>query len=36
MCKYSNGIICNHPCKIGEFCNNPDDCEYLSEGDTYG
>ena len=36
MCKYSDGIICNHPCKIGEFCTNPGDCEYLSEGDTYG
>ena len=35
MCKYSDGIICNHHC-IGEFCNNHGDCEYLSEGDTYG
>lgn len=31
MCKYSDGIVCNHPCKIGEFCTDISDCEFLEE-----
>lgn len=30
MCKFANGMCCEHPCKNSEIC-IPSDCEYLEE-----
>ena len=34
VCKYANGNNCENDCRISSICNNPDDCEYLTEGDN--
>ena len=31
MCFYFDGISCNHPCKVGEFCTDQSDCEFLTD-----
>lgn len=34
VCKYTNGNNCENDCRISSICNNPGDCEYLTEGDN--